>query len=469
VGRAFWGAPSGSDAIDPLLDRTLSALGEERNLAWARLKTLEQLVAPEAFGPVGVRGWVPFDPGALKIVRDQGNEADYAYTCNGWSPRFGAELDQFIARVEGWRDPGARMYALVNIVGYLTMLESGRRTSSVTDQLCVELEALADDVGLPPHRAVARAFRATQLGNHGEFGAAADQIRDAYRLLSGQPPGGTIQALVTMVEELNVQHVEADWPRMAAVMWDLARGPDHFAGWLTLGCAGFAAYAYVLAGEPDRGHDILGYVLPALTRDRPLDSTFSNAIGLAGGAVWELRAGGLAEQLLVNALTVANRDLRDFYMTSSELTVARLSAVTGRVDQALDYFERARIKLTRRGQPVLCAIVDFDEAVTRLEYQQPGGMQLLNIARGRFEELGMREWSRRLSARQPPTVALPDRLTVREAEILRRVAAQRTNKEIAAELVISVHTVERHVQNAYRKIGASSRFEATGYVSRFEL
>jgi len=64
---------------------------------------------------------------------------------------------------------------------------------------------------------------------------------------------------------------------------------------------------------------------------------------------------------------------------------------------------------------------------------------------------------------------LPDRLTLREAEILRLVAVGRTNKEIAAGLVISVHTVERHVQNAYRKINARNRADASTYVARAGL
>jgi DNA-binding CsgD family transcriptional regulator len=58
---------------------------------------------------------------------------------------------------------------------------------------------------------------------------------------------------------------------------------------------------------------------------------------------------------------------------------------------------------------------------------------------------------------------------VREAEILRLVAARRTNKEIAGELFVSVHTVERHVQNTYRKIGARNRADAGDYVARVGL
>ena len=52
-------------------------------------------------------------------------------------------------------------------------------------------------------------------------------------------------------------------------------------------------------------------------------------------------------------------------------------------------------------------------------------------------------------------------LTKRELEVLALVAAGRSNREIAAELVISEHTVARHVQNLFAKLGVSSRAAAT--------
>ena len=81
----------------------------------------------------------------------------------------------------------------------------------------------------------------------------------------------------------------------------------------------------------------------------------------------------------------------------------------------------------------------------------------------------MRQWSRRAALIQDAHHELPDHLTAREGEILRLVAHGHTNKEIAAELVLSVHTVERHVQNAYRKIGARNRADASTYVARVGL
>jgi DNA-binding CsgD family transcriptional regulator len=60
-------------------------------------------------------------------------------------------------------------------------------------------------------------------------------------------------------------------------------------------------------------------------------------------------------------------------------------------------------------------------------------------------------------------------LTTRELEVLRLVAAGRSNRAIAAELVISEHTVARHVQNLFAKLGVSSRAAATAAAFEHEL
>ena len=63
--------------------------------------------------------------------------------------------------------------------------------------------------------------------------------------------------------------------------------------------------------------------------------------------------------------------------------------------------------------------------------------------------------------------ALPaDSLSPRESEVLRLVAAGESNSQIARRLGVSTHTVERHVANLYRKIGARGRADATAYALR---
>ena len=46
-------------------------------------------------------------------------------------------------------------------------------------------------------------------------------------------------------------------------------------------------------------------------------------------------------------------------------------------------------------------------------------------------------------------------LSARELEVLRRVAAGETNRAIAAALVLSERTVDRHVSNIFAKLGVS--------------
>jgi two-component system, NarL family, response regulator LiaR len=51
-------------------------------------------------------------------------------------------------------------------------------------------------------------------------------------------------------------------------------------------------------------------------------------------------------------------------------------------------------------------------------------------------------------------------LSEREDTILHLVAKGHVNKEIADELCISVDTVKKHLQNIYRKLGATNKIKA---------
>ena len=61
------------------------------------------------------------------------------------------------------------------------------------------------------------------------------------------------------------------------------------------------------------------------------------------------------------------------------------------------------------------------------------------------------------------------RLSRREVEVLRLLAAGHSNRRIAQALFLSPRTVQRHVANAYLKIGAHCRAEATAYALRHGL
>jgi len=63
----------------------------------------------------------------------------------------------------------------------------------------------------------------------------------------------------------------------------------------------------------------------------------------------------------------------------------------------------------------------------------------------------------------------PGRLSTRELEVLRLIAAGKTNQEIADALFISLSTVATHVRNIFEKANVANRAEATSFAYRNRL
>jgi DNA-binding CsgD family transcriptional regulator len=101
-----------------------------------------------------------------------------------------------------------------------------------------------------------------------------------------------------------------------------------------------------------------------------------------------------------------------------------------------------------------CALGDDEAGVLERE-----------AARELFERLGAAPDLARVSMRAGASHGLSGR----EVEVLRLVASGKSNREIASTLVISEHTVARHVQNMYAKLGLSSRAAATAFAFEHEL
>jgi ATP/maltotriose-dependent transcriptional regulator MalT len=136
-----------------------------------------------------------------------------------------------------------------------------------------------------------------------------------------------------------------------------------------------------------------------------------------------------------HAALVALREAQQVWLElDAPYEVARTRALLARACSELDDAEAARLELE-----AACAI---------------------------FRQLGAAPDLARI---EPSARADSHGLSGRELEVLRLVAAGRSNREIAAELVISEHTVARHVQNIYRKLDLSSRAAATAFAFEHDL
>jgi DNA-binding NarL/FixJ family response regulator len=105
--------------------------------------------------------------------------------------------------------------------------------------------------------------------------------------------------------------------------------------------------------------------------------------------------------------------------------------------------------------------VAIAQACRALGDEETAGLEQ-EAARRVFEQLGAAAVggaSADGTARDPAASGL----TARELQVLRLVAAGRTNRDIADELGISERTVDRHVSNVYAKLDVSSRATATAW------
>jgi DNA-binding CsgD family transcriptional regulator len=101
---------------------------------------------------------------------------------------------------------------------------------------------------------------------------------------------------------------------------------------------------------------------------------------------------------------------------------------------------------------------------------EEGAEMELDAARSVFQELGaVPDLAQAQALSRKSGTRLPGGLTARELEVLRLVATGKTNRAIAADLILSEKTVARHVSNIFTKLGLSSRAAATAYAYEHDL
>jgi LuxR family transcriptional regulator, maltose regulon positive regulatory protein len=186
---------------------------------------------------------------------------------------------------------------------------------------------------------------------------------------------------------------------------------------------------------------------------------------VAVGALEEARAALEALREIVRR--VGTEPLR----ASVDLAEGMLEAAGGEHERARTLLEDAVDRFQAAGAPFEASRARVELALSLAALDRPEqARHEAAVAAERLLELGARaeaERARRLIELSAPGAAPgPASLTRREREVMALLAEGLTNRQIAERLVVSEHTVHRHVTNLLRKLGLSSRTAAAAYAVR---
>jgi len=338
----------------------------------------------------------------------------------------------------------------VGIVYCATILECRavfdlRRAGEWTDALNHWCRSQPD---LVRFRNVCQVHRAEIMQMHGRWPDAREEAQRACRRLSGEPAVGAAHLLLGDLHRLRGEFDAAEESYRLSTKW----GHDPQPGLALLRLAqgqldaALASIRRVVEAASDR-----------VTRSRILSAYVE--IVLAGGDVAAARVAAGELSSIAAAFDAPFLHASSAYATGAVLlaegdaraanVVLRRALTTWRDLEAPYEEARTRVLIGR-----VCRELG-DEDAARME---------LDSARATFAELGALPDLSRLE--EVSSTAAPQGasgLTWREVQVLSLVATGKSNREVAADLVISERTVARHVSNIFTKLGLASRSAATAY------
>jgi DNA-binding CsgD family transcriptional regulator len=308
--------------------------------------------------------------------------------------------------------------------------------------------------GLMAYRGQCMVYRAELMLLHGTWAEAANEARRAGERLAGRPAVGMALYQQAELHRLRGQYDEAEAAYRLTEAW--GRVPQPGMALLRLAQDRVDAAAAAIRRVVDEEQGRLG---------RPTVLAAFVEIMLAGHDLGA--AHGAADEL---AQIAADHGAPLLNAVSDQATGAVLLA-EGDAHAAVVLLRRAWASWRELEAPYEAARVRVLIGLARRELGDHEAASLeLDAARSVFHQLDAAPDRARVETLTQTTAPrAPMGLTRRQVEVLALVAEGRTNREIAAALVISEHTVARHVQNILGKLGVSSRTAASAYAHRHNL
>ncbi len=364
-----------------------------------------------------------------------------------------------IAETEELQMPISRGWALC----YLISACEGVGDFPRATQWCEAARSIAERWGARQMIGVCRSAYGNVLATNGDWVAAELELTAAVGDLQAARPAMAAGG-VARLGELRARQGRADEARAL-----YERAGTHLRAIVGLGS--LALDAGDAAAAADAADRVLRRVSPTAVLDRlpALELLVRARVGLGE---LEAAAAACAELERVGA------ELGTPYVRGrARLVAAQMAAARGEREHARRVCEDAVDLLVESAAAYETALarLELARALAALGRAEPAAAEA-RLARETFEALGAARDIARVDAvlQHDGTIAAAERrslgeLTPRELEVLRLVAQGLSDSEIAERLVLSQHTVHRHVANVRGKLRLPSRAAAVAYAARAGL
>jgi DNA-binding CsgD family transcriptional regulator len=296
-------------------------------------------------------------------------------------------------------------------------------------------------------------YRAEVMQLRGRWDEAAQDARGACELLASRPAAGAAFYRLGEIHRLRGEFAKAEAEYARAN--ERGRKPQPGLSLLRLAQGRIEAAATTI-------RSVLLDTRVRATRARILAAAVE--ILLAAGDLEDARAA--ATELAEIAGTVGTPLLRAASAHASgavRLAEGEIAAASTALREAWETWRDLEMPYEEAETCVLMA------AVYERRGDQDGRRLELDAARTLFGRLSAAPCLARIAGQLAPATRAAGPLTEREAQVLRLLAAGRTNRDIAEALFISEKTVARHVSNIFDKLGVSSRAGATAWAYQHDL